>query len=128
MCSPVDIPNIIQAAEVGAAELKAQWEEKISGAEEKAQSILQDASANAERRRAAILDETHAEADRIIRQAESDAELERKKAKAGIRQEIVDVSAALSEKLLGREITADDHRNLIDSFLSEIGEGDGTGK
>lgn len=117
-----------EAAELGAAELKSRWEEKISGAEDQAQAILQEASVNAERRRAAILDETHAEADRIIRQAESDAELERKKARAGIKKEIVDVSAALSEKMLGREITADDHRSLIDSFLSEIGENDGIGE
>jgi F0F1-type ATP synthase membrane subunit b/b' len=34
----------------------------------------------------------------------------------------VDVSSALTEKLIEREINTEDHRKLIDSFISEMGE------
>ena len=47
---------------------------------------------------------------------------ERQKAAAGIKQEIVEVSGALAEKLLEREINQQDHRALIDSFIEEIGD------
>ena len=41
-----------------------------------------------------------------------------------VKKEIIDVSAALAEKLLGREINESDHKNLIDSFIEKIGDGD----
>jgi F0F1-type ATP synthase membrane subunit b/b' len=34
----------------------------------------------------------------------------------------VDVSAALAEKMLEREVNENDHRALIDSFIDKIGE------
>jgi len=58
----------------------------------------------------------------IIRQAETDAELEYKKAVDGIKEEIVNVSEVIAEKLLEREINTDDHRSLIDSYIEKIGD------
>ena len=55
--------------------------------------------------------------------AENEAALERKKAIDGIKREIVDVSGAIAEKMLEREINSDDHRALIDSFIENIGDG-----
>ena len=57
-----------------------------------------------------------------MKQAETQAQLEMKKAEDGIKREIVEVSTALANKLLEREINADDHRNLIDSFIEKIGD------
>ena len=45
-----------------------------------------------------------------------------KKAEEDIKTQIVDVSSALTEKLIEREITVEDHRRLIDSFISDMGE------
>ena len=112
------------ATEADALQLKAEWEEKMAGADAKANDILQRATENAQKRGDAIISESEDEAVRILRRAEADAEAERRKAEAGIRKEIVDVSAALSEKMLAREINAEDHRVLIDQFLAEIGDGD----
>ena len=58
-----------------------------------------------------------AEADKII-----DIERERKDARETIKKEIVDVSQALSEQIIGREINMDDHRDLIDRAIDRIGE------
>ena len=66
--------------------------------------------------------EAQLKADGIVRRAETDAELERKKAIDGIKQEIVAVSGALAEKMIEREINTEDHRTLIDSFIEGIGE------
>ena len=35
---------------------------------------------------------------------------------------IVDVSTALAQKMLEREVNKEDHRALIDSFIEKIGE------
>ena len=39
-----------------------------------------------------------------------------------IRREITEVSAAMAEKLLMREMDTNDHRQMIDEFLKDVGE------
>lgn len=101
---------------------KENWDKKMQTAEEEANSILADATENAKFRGEKIVSEAKMRADGIIRQAETEAELEHKKAIEGIKREIVEVSGALAEKMLEREIDENDHRNLIDSFIEKIGE------
>ena len=59
-------------------------------------------------------------ASEIRRQAEADAQLERRKAEDEMKREIADVSTRLTGKLLQREINEEDHRSLIDSFLNDL--------
>lgn len=100
------------------------WAEKMRGAQDEADQILKNAAASADYRGGQIISEARDKAADIVRRAEAEAELEHKKAEAGIKREIVDVSAALTEKLLGREINTDDHHAIIDSFINGIGEDD----
>lgn len=106
-----------------AEEDRDEWEQKIQTAEDTANKILQSATANASRRSDAIIAEAKDKADGIMRSAENEAELERLKAADNIKNDIVDISAALTEKLLSREINSDDHQAFIDSFIEDIGDG-----
>ena len=99
---------------------KAQWEERMAAADEEAAGIIGSAVESANRQSAAIIDESREQAGRIVRQAKNDAALERSRVEAEIREQIADVSVALSEKMLGREINGEDHRVLIDAFLDEL--------
>jgi len=101
------------------------WEEKMSGAKAEADRIVKAAEDNAARRSEDILSDANRKANGILRRAETEAELERRKAAEEIKKEIVDVSAALAEKMLGREIRKEDHRDLIDSFIRDVGDGNG---
>ena len=56
----------------------------------------------------------------IIQQAETEAELQRRKARAQIRHDVIEVSAAMTEKMLQRELTQTDQAALIDSFIAEL--------
>ncbi|MBE5768086.1 MAG: F0F1 ATP synthase subunit B [Clostridiales bacterium] len=98
------------------------YAEKLSGARQEADEIVKSATVNANRRSERIVSDAQDKADGIIRQAQTEAELEKKKAQESIRHEIADVSAALAEKLLGREMSKQDHHEVIDSFLNEMGE------
>ena len=109
-------------AQAKAEESKASWESQMQGANAKADEIIQKATEQAKRREEAILTEAKAEAEGIIRHAEQVAVQETQKAKDTIKQEIVEVSSLLSEKMLEREIKMDDHRALIDSFIEGIGD------
>lgn len=100
------------------------WEAKLKGAEDEANAIIKEATDTAKYRAEQIVSEAGNRADGMVAQAKSEAELERRRAVEGIKREIVDVSAALAEKMLEREVNAEDHRALIDSFIEKIGEDD----
>ncbi len=109
-------------AKMAAEESKGKWEAKLSGAKAEADSIIASATDNAKFRSEKIVEEANAKAESIMRKAENEAELELKKAADKIKKEIVEVSGALAEKMLEREINEKDHHNLIDSFIEKIGE------
>ena len=109
-------------AQRAAEEDRRLWDEKMQGADARAESIIKDATDTAKVRAEQIVSEAGERAEGIVRRAEAEARLERKKATEGIKREIVDVSAALAEKMLEREVNEDDHRALIDSFIDKIGE------
>ena len=101
---------------------KEEWEKKMQSAKAEADDILLSATDNAKFRSEKIVSEAKLRAENIIRQAEAEAELEHKKSIDGIKREIVEVSGALAEKMLEREIDDNDHRNLIESFIEKIGD------
>lgn len=105
-----------------AAKDKAAWEEKLAEADTAAADIIGKATAAADKRGDAIVAAAKDKADALLRQAESEIELERKKAESEMREEIVTISTALAEKMLEREVRADDHKQLISAFMQEIGE------
>ena len=109
-------------AERSANENRDLYAEKLRGAKAEADGIIRKAAADADRNGARIVGEARDKADGILRQAHSEVELEKKKAEAEIRRQIADVSTALTEQMLRREIRTEDHRELIDSFLEEMGD------
>lgn len=113
-----DAETAKQNAEAKDAELT----ERLGNAKKEAEGIVKEAADTAKMRGDKIVEDARATADGIIRQAELDAELQRKKADEKIKEQIVDVSTALAEKMLEREINADDHKTLIDDFINNIGD------
>ena len=100
---------------------KQTYEEKLSGAEAQADSLIQSAVMTAQKREQEILAEAKDQADGIRRQAEADAKLELKKAEQTIKEEIISVGTMLAGKVLEREMNEKDHQKLIDSLIDEIG-------
>ncbi|MBQ8684122.1 MAG: F0F1 ATP synthase subunit B [Clostridia bacterium] len=111
-----------EQAAADARQDKAAWAEKLAGADDEAAARLKAADATAREHGDRLVADARGRADDIIRQAKNEAALEKAKAEAAMKEEIVQVSTALAEKMLEREIAAADHQQLIDSFLDEIGD------
>ena len=103
---------------------KKAYEEKLQSAKAEADSVIKSAVDTANEREQEIISQAKVKAEGIVRQAQSDAELERKKAEDSIKKEIVEVSSMLTEKMLSREVSMDDHKQFIDSFIESIGDED----
>ena len=102
-----------------AGEAQKSWETRMRGAEEEAAAVRREAKRAAGRSSEAMLADARRRAEQIVRDAESAAELERRRAGEDMRREIVDTSAAMTENLLRRRMTDADQQALIDAFLEE---------
>ena len=109
-------------AKMAALASKTEYEEKLSHAEFEADEMRKSAEAAAKRHGERIVAEANARADGIVRAAEAQIELDKKKAESEMKREIADVSTKIAEKLIAKEVNADTHRELIDSFIEEIGD------
>ncbi len=98
------------------------WNEKINKVKAETDELLKKAQDSAKRQGAAIISNAKEQADGIVRQAETQAKLEMKKAEDDIKWEIVEISTALANKLLEREINTEDHHSFINSFIEKIGD------
>lgn len=110
-----------EAREMAESDKKA-YEEKLQGAKAEAEATIKNAVDLATEREKEIIAQAKVRAEGIVRQAENDASLERKKAEEGIKREIVEVSSLLTEKMLEREVSLADHKRFIDSFIEGIGD------
>jgi len=111
-----------EEARTSANAAREEYAAKLATAHTAADEIIHDATVVANRRGDKIVAEAQTKAEEIIRQGELEAAMEKKKAMESIRRDITDVSAAMTEKLLKREMNEDDHRGMIDEFLKGVGE------
>ena len=104
--------------------VKAALDEKFSHADEEADLIIKEAKDNAARRGDAIVNEAKEKAGYIVKNAEEEAELRRRRSENAIKDEIADVSVEIAKRIIGREVSEEDHRRLLDEFIDKIGDGD----
>jgi F-type H+-transporting ATPase subunit b len=95
-------------------------ERVIENAERRASETIAKAADTAERRAAEIISKAHADAARLKADAEADIEKQRVKVQEALRDESAKLALELAEKLIGRDITAEDNTRLIDSLLERM--------
>ena len=111
-----------QAAKAEALEIKQTYEKNMLEAKAQASSILERAQRSATIRSEEIIRQANDEAVAIREKASADIAQEKKKAINDAKDEIAGLSLAIAGKVVGRELTADDQKALIDSFIDELGD------
>ena len=109
-------------SEKAAADLKAEYEEKLSGIQKEAEEILADARKRASEAEMRTISEAREEASRITARAREEAELEKQKAADDVKREIVEVATLMAEKLLAANIDKARSEALLDETIASIGE------
>ena len=101
-----------------------EYSARLAGAKKEAEDIIKVAVGTASDREKAILEDAKSKADGIIRKAEEDAALEFKRSEEVIKKQIADVSTAIAQKVMEREVTSEDHDRFVEDFIESIGEND----
>ena len=110
------------AARSNARALEAEYNAKLSDAMAESDRIVKDAVVRAQRREEDIIRQAGIEAQAIVDKAVADAALEKKKAINDAKDEISGISMAIAEKVVERQLTADDQHKLIDQFIDNLGD------
>ena len=102
--------------------MKAEYEQNLQNARTEANQIVATAQKTATARSEEIVGEARAQAAALKQKAEADIAQERKKAVNEVKDEIGGIAMEIASKVGEREIREEDHRDLIDEFIKNVGE------
>lgn len=119
----VEIADGLAAAERGRTSLteaRGEAEKIIAAAREQARSIIDQANSRA----TDIVEEARSEGEtekrRQLESAQSEIEVEINRAREELRGQVVSIAMAGAERVLGREIDAARHKDLLDRLADEL--------
>ena len=104
-----------EADRAAAETMKRDYTASIANAKEEAAQIT--AAARSEE----ILADANRQASDMVRKAEESIELEKKKTLNEIKDEIAGLSVMIASKVVEKEINEDDHKRMIEDFISKVG-------
>ncbi len=116
-----EIQDAVKAKEEAQA-MKAEYEQNMLEAKNKANEILTSAQKTAALQSEEILKEASNQAASIKAKAENDIAQEKRKAVNEIKDEIGGMAMEIAGKVIEREISEEDHAKLIDEFIANVGE------
>ena len=102
--------------------IKTEYEQNMLEARNKANEILVTAQKTAAIQSEVMLKEASTQAAALKAKAESDIAQEKRKAVNEIKDEIGGMAMEIAGKVIEREIGEEDHKKLIDEFISNVGE------
>ena len=102
--------------------VKAEYEQNLQNARTEANQIVATAQKTATARSEEIVGEARAQAAALKQKAEADIAQERKKAVNEVKDEIGGIAMEIASKVVEREISEKDHKDLIDEFIKNVGE------
>lgn len=102
--------------------LRAQYEEKLKNVDKEAEEILSTARQKALANENRIVAQAKEEAVKIRERAETEAELEKRKAADEVKKEMISIASIMAGKVVAASIDTTVQDSLVDETLKEIGD------
>jgi F-type H+-transporting ATPase subunit b len=95
---------------------------ELEKVKDEARALLEEERSQGQKMRQDIVTRAREEATQIVEKARQEIEFEREKAVESLRREAVDLSLDAASRVLGRSITDEDHRRLVEEAIAELGK------
>ena len=117
--------NLARAEEAKQASEKMRQDltDELAKAETKARDIITQAMSEAEAARQQTLGRAQSEADHLLEKAQETISREKDRALAELREEVAGLAVEAAAKVVGKVMTPDDHRRLMNDAVREVGDG-----
>ena len=109
-----------ETAQQELARLNSERKEILNKARGEAQTILSQGKVAATKLKEETLNDAKEKAKAIVNDAEKQIQVEKDKAIAEIKGEVVNLSLSVAEKLIKKNLSVDDNKALIDESLSHV--------
>ena len=103
-----------------AARLLAEHRANLDASRGEAQKLIADARVAAERVRAELVEQAHAEQASMLARARQEIESEKTRAIAELRREAVELAIAGASKVIEKNLDKDSNRKLVETFLASV--------
>ena len=111
------------AAKDNALALQSEYQQKLAAAAQTSEQMIQDAVIRGQKREEDILQQAQQQARAMLEKANADIQQEKKKALNDAKDEISDLALAIAAKVVDRELKAEDHQQLVNQFIDQLGDG-----
>ncbi len=108
-------------AREAAARAQEEYRAQIQATQREAAALREQAQREVEAERQRLLKASRDEAHHMVDEAKAAIEMEAKRARASLREEVVNLSLAAAERLLGRTMTSEDQKRLAEQYVRELG-------
>jgi F-type H+-transporting ATPase subunit b len=108
-------------AREAAAKAQEEYRSQILATQREAALLREQAQREVEAERQRLLKESREEAQRLVAEGKAQIEAETRRAKVSLRQEVIDLSLLVTERILGRTMTAADQNRLAEQYLRDLG-------
>ena len=108
------------SAKTSAEQTKAQYEQELAKAQDKAAQFISQAQAEAQKLRDQMMKDAEAEARRLTEQTKRQLEEEKLKLSRELKQEVASLSIRVAEKLLRHSVNAKEQESLVSGFMKDL--------
>ena len=102
--------------------LKSEYETRLSEAKDESDRIIREAGRKAAMREEEILRNAQDQAAKTLKKADEQIKLERKHALNEIKDDVSVIAVDIASAVLARAVRREDHEEIIDSFIANLGE------
>ncbi|MBO8142835.1 MAG: F0F1 ATP synthase subunit B [Firmicutes bacterium] len=108
-----------------AERLLKEYQARMQEAQREAQATIDEAVRKAEEARQRIVRDAEAEAEQTLARARAEIALERERALATIRDEVANLVVLAAGKVIGKTLSPEDHRHLVQEFVDQVAAAQG---
>lgn len=105
-----------------ASKLKEEYELKIKNINKESEKILSESREKAIQNETKLLSEAKLKSNKIIEEAKKNSMLEYERLSESIKNEIVEVSTSIAEKIINEEIDSKKAKDLVDDSVNKLGD------
>ncbi len=116
-----DMYSDAESARQNAEQLQAQYEEKMTHAEEESEQIVKTAIRRAQLKEEEILKEANVQAARTMERAHEQIALEKKQAINEVKDQVSAMAIGIASAVIERDVSESEHKELIDDFIGNMG-------
>lgn len=110
------------ASKAAAAEMKAEYEERLLKAQEESEEIVRSALRRANLREEELLREAQQKAARTVERGREQVALEKKQAINEVKDQVSTLAVEIASAILARDVSEEEHQELINEFIAQMEE------